>query len=426
MCDQILNEYPEVDLVVRGEGEETLKDICLGIPAEKIPGIAFRREGGIVKTPPRAYVENLDNIPFPAWHLVDLHRYPSLETGSFRGIDFETTPRVSVVFSRGCVGQCTFCSTWRFWRGWRCRSASNMVAELDLLYHEHGIRHFCFADDCMTVDRQATMKLCDEILKRDLRIAFHVTTRADAVDRELLVKLYEAGCYKIAYGVETGSKTLLEQMNKKSDVQTIERAIALTKEVGIRVTTLIIIGNVGENDRTVEETRDFLYRTQPDGVGQVGGLWILPGTKLYRDAKKKGFIDDSFWLGKEPYKIYTLEHSEEELARYLDRIASFREKRNVEQPMTTHQNRTDYSKLGENLARKWQQYVFPELQEYSASSEWEGVAAEHRELMTQLPSSCVEVLDLGCGDGLSTNMCVALSGAEGDRRDTQHAGARTR
>ena len=103
-------------------------------------------------------------------------------------------------------------------------------------------------------------------------------------------------------------------MGKENDIETSERAIKLAKEAGILVTALMIIGNVGETKETVRDTINFLKRTQPDEIGCVGGLWILPGTKLYRDAKKGGFIDDDFWLSDEPFKIYTLEYSLKELA----------------------------------------------------------------------------------------------------------------
>jgi coproporphyrinogen III oxidase-like Fe-S oxidoreductase len=112
-------------------------------------------------------------------------------------------------------------------------------------------------------------------------------------------------------------------MGKNNDVETSMRAIKLAKNEGIVVTALIIIGNVGETKETVQETVNFLKKTQPDEIGCVGGLWILPGTKLYRDSKKKGFIDDTFWLTDEPYKIYTMEYSLEELDKMKKQVAGY-------------------------------------------------------------------------------------------------------
>lgn len=323
MYRQILEHYPFVDYIVIGEGEETCLELVQGKDPAQINGLAYREKGGIVKTPPRKYVETLDDIPLPAWHLLDLRKYPAIDKGVIRGIDLAVEPRVSVIFSRGCKGHCDFCSTWWIWRGWRCRSAKNMVDEIELLYKEHGIRHFCFADDAMTVDRQATIDLCDEIMARQLNIVFHVTTRTDCVDAEMLHKLKAAGCYKIAFGIETGSPLLLDQMGKENDIATAERAMTLARQAGIKVTALLIVGNVGETDQSLDDTIAFLKRAKPDDIGCVGGLWILPGTKLYQQCRRSGFIDEDFWLGDEPYKIYTEEYSLKQLAAMQQKVNSY-------------------------------------------------------------------------------------------------------
>lgn len=324
MYRQILEHYPDVDCVVIGEGEATFLEIAKGNPLGTIKGVAFREEDSITLNPARTNVENLDDLPFPAWHLVDLKRYSGWGEGRWNGVDLASETRVSVIFSRGCKGHCDFCSSWWIWRGWRHRSASNMVDELELLYRDHGIRHFCFADDALTVDRQATIDLCDEILRRGLAIAFHATTRTDCVDREVLEKLKAAGCYKVAFGIETGSPQLLKRMKKENEVQVSRKAISLCREIGLAVSALIIIGSRGETEQTVRETRDFLRETRPDELGCAGGLWILPGTKVYRQCKREGYIDDDFWLGDEPYKVFTLEHSPRELARFERMIYGYR------------------------------------------------------------------------------------------------------
>lgn len=325
MYRQLLEQYPDIDVVVLGEGEQTMLAIAQGMSFEQIDGIAYRdRAGKIVRTQPRTYVQNLDEIPFPAWDLLDLHSYPGWGEGKHNGIVLRDHPRISVVFSRGCSGHCDFCSTWWVWQGWRRRSPGNMADELELLYREFGIRHFCFADDAMTVDRQATIELCDEIIGRDLRIAFHVTTRTDCVDEEVLRKLQQAGCYTVAFGIETGSPRLLAAMGKENNVENSVRAISLCRKIGLAVTALLIVGNVGENEESVLETLDLLKRAQPDEVGCTGALWVLPGTKLYQECRRRGVIDDSFWLGDDPYMLYTMEHSLETLEDYVRIIKGYK------------------------------------------------------------------------------------------------------
>lgn len=325
MYRQILESYPEVDLVVLGEGEQTLLEIARGDAFERIAGIGYRDASGTaVKTAPRTFVENLDDIPFPAWHLLDLERYPGWGEGKYNGIVLRDHTRISVIFSRGCSGHCDFCSTWWIWKGWRHRSACNMADELELLYCDFGIRHFCFADDAMTVDRQATIELCDEIVRRKLVIAFHVTTRTDCVDEEMLLKLKQAGCYMVAFGIETGSPRLLAEMGKENGIENSVRAISMCRKIGLPVTALLIVGNVGETEETVLETLELLKRAMPDEVGCTGALWILPGTKLYQDCRRRGIIDDSFWLGDEPFLSYTMEHSLEKLEGFVRKINGYK------------------------------------------------------------------------------------------------------
>jgi len=308
MFKQILENYPKVDLCILGEGEKTLWEIIQGKPREEIDGIAFLKDGKVVRTKPRTYVKNLDELPFPAWQLIELKKYKARGHGVYNGIDLNREIRVPIIFSRGCVGQCAFCSTWWIWRGWRRRSPQNMVDEIELIQKKYGFSHFVFSDDALTVDRQATIDLCQEIIRRGLKIAFHVTTRTDLVDEEMLGYLKQAGCYEIAYGIETASAKLLEKMNKKNDLKTAKRAIQITKQAGIMTNALMIAGNQGETEETINQSVDFLNETNPDDTGVGGGLWILPGTKLYYDCLKNNYIKESFWLSDRPYKIYCAEH----------------------------------------------------------------------------------------------------------------------
>jgi len=327
MYKQIMENYPFVDYIALGEGEQICLEVAQGKLLSEIKGLVYRDSGKIVKNPPGKYSKNLDDIPFPAWQLVNFKRYPTRGEGIVNGIDLSKVPRVSVIFSRGCIGHCDFCSTWWIWQGWRHRSAKNMVDEIEILYKEHGIRHFCFADDAMTINRQVTIELCNEILSRELKIAFLATTRTDCVDEFVLQKLKQAGCYEISFGIETGSSDLLKKMCKENDVETAEKAIKLSKKVGLRVTALLIVGNIGETEQTIKKTINFLRKTQPDEIGCVGGLWVLPGTKVYQECKRKGFISDDFWLSDEPYKVYTREHSLKQLARFQNRVNNYDLKR---------------------------------------------------------------------------------------------------
>jgi anaerobic magnesium-protoporphyrin IX monomethyl ester cyclase len=188
-----------------------------------------------------------------------------------------------------------------------------MADEVELLVKKFGAKRFAFNDDLFTANRKAAAELCDEMIKRGLHITFEIVSRTDCLDPELLQKLKKAGCFKVNFGIETGSEELLKVMKKPIPIATSEKAIKMTKDAGIRTSALIIAGNVGETRNTINQTVDFLNRAQPDDVGLANGLRILPGTELYEHAKKLGFISDDFWLSEYNWKIFTHDNSKLEL-----------------------------------------------------------------------------------------------------------------
>lgn len=309
MARQMLENYPFVDIAAIGEADYCLKEICDNNDYSKIAGIGYKKDGSVVINPARDVIGNLDTIPFPAWDLLDLRRYPPDGEGVYRGIDLEKEPCIPVVFSRGCIGDCNFCSNRLMWKRWRRRSPENMLNELELLNKKYGIKHIVFNDDCFSVNKKSTIELCQGIVRRKLNLVFDIVTRTDCVDDEILRVLKGAGCYQINYGIETGSPSLLKIMGKPVDVSVSEKAIRLTNSYGIRSTGLFIAGCVGETADTINETIDFLVSAMPSRVGVGKGLMIFPGTRLYELAKEKGVIDDSFWLTDYAWKVYTAENS---------------------------------------------------------------------------------------------------------------------
>ncbi|MBU4311970.1 MAG: B12-binding domain-containing radical SAM protein [Candidatus Omnitrophica bacterium] len=309
MARQMLENYTFIDVVAIGEADYTLLDICRGRDYSEIPGIGYRHEDKVIINPERKIIDDLDSVPFPAWNLLDLKRYPPDGEGVYRGIDLEKEPCIPILFSRGCVGNCNFCSNRLMWKRWRHRSPTNTLDELELLNKKFSIKHFVFIDDCFSVNKKATIELCRGIAERKLNIVFDIVTRTDCVDDEVLQALKDAGCYQINYGIETASPRLLKIMGKPVGLEISEKAIKLTNSHGIRSTALFIAGCVGETAKTINETIDFLNRTDPSRIGVGKGLMIFPGTRLYNLAKEKGFISDDFWLTDYTWKVYTLDNS---------------------------------------------------------------------------------------------------------------------
>lgn len=305
MWKQLMKNYPQVDYVVRGEGEITLTDIVMGKKIKDIKGLVWRkRNKDIVCNPEQEFIKELDIIPFPAWDLIDPGIYPAHGKGIYNGINIEKEPRFSIIFSRGCMACCTFCSSWLVWKGYRFRTGKNVADEIEMLVKKYNAKHFAFYDDTLTGNREEVINFCKEVIKRKLKLAIHGTTRVDRIDEELLKWMKKAGFYEISYGIESGSPAMLLRINKKTDLDKIFTAAKLTKKANIRVCALMMYGLPKETKEDRFLTEKLLKKLKPDAIGSVGAVWIFPGTPLYIQAKHAKLIDDSFWLGKKPYYIY--------------------------------------------------------------------------------------------------------------------------
>lgn len=320
MARQVLEHYPFIDMVARGESDALILDLCKGSKPDDIPGLGFRKDGRAVLNDKRPNIETLDSIPFPAWDLIDPRRYFTDDRGVFEGVNLDREPCAFVTFSRGCIGNCNFCSNKLMWNRWRHRSPGNMADEIELIKTRYGIRHFHFNDDCFSAKPDVSVALCDEIMRRKLKIYFDIVTRADCITDELLRSLKAAGCYRVSFGIETASPRLLKIMGKPVNLERAAGAIQRTAAAGIQADVFIIAGCVGENRESVNETMDFLNGITPSKVCVGPGLQVFPGTRLYEQAKKDGFIDDDFWLTDYNWKVYTAENSRLTLNIYAEAL----------------------------------------------------------------------------------------------------------
>ncbi len=327
MYEQVLMHWP-VDVIVLGEGEVTTKELiaCLagGKNIENVSSIAFNRNGSITKTPPRRLVENLDDIPFPAYKYFEFDRYRGgyeILKGAWNGKHLEKLRFVPIISTRGCVGSCQFCSTPAFWQRWRTRSAKNVVDEMEYLAKDFRCGFFNFADDIFTVNKNRVIDLCKEIIDRKLDIVWDCETRVNFIWEDMLEWMIRAGCYCISFGVESASETVLRAIKKKTTPEQIARAFTLTKQMGMKTKMLLMVGNPGEDDRTVHDTVKMIERVRPDFVS-VSEAMVFPGTELYELAKRKGLVTDDHWLTDKPAPYFTLENSLEKLLGWSNQMMS--------------------------------------------------------------------------------------------------------
>ncbi|MBP7056325.1 MAG: radical SAM protein [Candidatus Omnitrophica bacterium] len=320
MGSQLLEKYEFIDMVAIGESEFLIPDLCNGLKASDIPGLGFRRNSQVILNKKRANIEDLDSVPFPALDLIDPRKYFTDDRGFFEGVNLDSEPCAFVTFSRGCVGNCNFCSNKLMWNRWRSRSPKNMADEIESVNKKYGIRHFHFNDDCFSANPTAAADLCSEITKRGLKIYFDIVTRADCITEDLLKKLKQAGCYRASFGIETASPRLLKIMGKPVSMTNAIEAINLTADSGMQADVFIIAGCLGETWESVNETIDFLSKIKPSKVCVGPGMMVFPGTRLYEHAKKEDFISDDFWLSDYNWKIYTRENSRLMLNVYAEAI----------------------------------------------------------------------------------------------------------
>lgn len=278
---ETLSSFPCVDVIVRGEGEHTFLELAEHMrkygKINKVAGITFRKNGKILRTPNMPFIENLDELPFPAYHLLPLEKYGSLGRKFFL-----------LLSSRGCPFQCSFC-TMRLMDGekLRARSPKNVVDEIEYI-KEYGADAFSFCDETFTLDKQRAYKVCEEIKRRKLNIPWDCQTRVDQVSKEILTKMKEAGCQLVGFGAESGSQKILDIMQKGTTVEENEKAIKLAKEVGLPVAASFMLGYPGETYETIKQTFEFIHKTKPDIV-YLCLATPFPGTDFYNLLKEKGW-----------------------------------------------------------------------------------------------------------------------------------------
>ena len=277
----------DVDICVLGEGDVAFKEIVESVDdLSNIKGIVFKnKKGNVVKNPPRTPIKDLDSFS-PSWELMDIKDNNDKTLPGFSFLNFNILP---IVTSRGCPYNCGFCS--KVFRNVRYRSVDNVVDEIKFLKDNYNIEAVDFCDEMLTANKKRLYELCDKL--KPLEIKWKCQTRVNHVSFEILKYMKDAGCVAVAYGVESGSQTILTNMNKQITPKQIKNAIQAAYDAKLHITTHMIFGYFGENKKTINETID-LFRDVGNIVDNISCSWItpLPGSRAYSQAIKTGLIDD--------------------------------------------------------------------------------------------------------------------------------------
>jgi anaerobic magnesium-protoporphyrin IX monomethyl ester cyclase len=291
MPEETLKSSPCIDIAVRGEADDTIIELMQALENHGslagIPGVSFVKDGKIVSNPPRTSLTDMDALPYPAYHLLDIKHYrPHPPHGMY-------SPFAAMVTSRGCPYRCAYCSKPVFGSKFRAQSAERVVAEMAWLNGKFEVREIAFYDDSFTLDKKRIYEICDKILEKGLKIAWTCETRVNLVDKELLRRMKQAGCYAIAYGIETAAPEIMKVIQKDITLEQVEKAIQAHHEVGLQVVGYFMLGSPGETPETMLQTINFAKKLKVD-FAQFSITTPFPSTELY-DIYMQGRKEPPKW-----------------------------------------------------------------------------------------------------------------------------------
>ncbi len=284
--DQVL-EKDSVDVAIIGEGEETFVELIQRFLDKKsfegVKGTVYKKNGNIIVAPPRELIENLDSIPLPAWDMIDFKKYSKLTS---MNAYCAAKPWAVIFTSRGCPYQCLYCHN-IFGKRTRFRSAENVIEEIEILTKKYGVKEIQIVDDIFNLDLARAKKICDLIVEKGIKIkiCFPNALRADRMDLELIQKLRRAGCYCMAYAIETASPRLQKEINKNLDLDKVKQVIAWSNDEGIITHGYCMLGFPGETREEMEMT--IKYTLDSKLIAAVFfTVVVYPRTGLFNYAKK--------------------------------------------------------------------------------------------------------------------------------------------
>jgi anaerobic magnesium-protoporphyrin IX monomethyl ester cyclase len=289
----LLDRFPAIDYLVLGEGEQTLYELAAASfrNVEKIPGVGYRRDGVGTLSAARELIADLDTLPFPAYHrLPDFPRRYTLPLFSY-----PKAPNTSVISSRGCPYQCSYCDRSVFSRGFRFNSPEYIVEHLAYLNRDFGIRHVFFYDDLFTADRGRVARFCQLKEARRLPVTYNCIARLEHVDAELLALLKRSGCWQVNFGIESGDPEVIKKHRKYYGLDEVQTKLAMVRRAGMRVKGLFMLGLPGESAESIRRTIDYALMLPLDEIN-VTKFTPFPGAPIYGGIREQGEFDENWPL----------------------------------------------------------------------------------------------------------------------------------
>ena len=290
----LLDRFPAIDCLVLGEGEQTMLELLQSgfRNLATIPGLAYRDAGGAsCQSPPRELIVNLDDLPFPAYHLLpgfpNKYKLPLFSSPRY--------PNTSIISSRGCPYQCSYCDRSVFARGFRFNSPEYILEHVAMLQRDYGIRHVFFYDDLFTFDRKRVARFCELKAQMGLKVGYNCIARLEHVDQELLGMLKSSGCWQVNFGIESGDPEILKKHRKFYGLDDVGRKLQLVKDHGMRVKGLFMVGLPGEDETAIRRTIEYALSLPLDEIN-VTKFTPFPGAPVYKTLQQFGEFNEEWEL----------------------------------------------------------------------------------------------------------------------------------
>lgn len=295
---QFLKDTSSVDIVVIGEGEYTMLDIVRYLSGDKdiseIDGIAYRKGGNVIVNHPRTFNNDLDELPFPAYHLVNMEEYLNPKQIRYRSTKYMR--EFPMITSRGCPFNCVFCSIHlHMGRKWRAHSKDYVIAHIEHVVNKYGIEHIHFEDDNLTLNMERFEGILDDLIAKDIKIGWDTPNgvRPDRLNIGIIEKMKQSGCTNLIIGVESGDQWVLDHIiDKHLHLEDVVNMAQMCKGTGIKLAAFFVIGFPGEREENMQRTIKFALQLKKEYGVNMCLLVATPlyGTRLYDICREKGYL----------------------------------------------------------------------------------------------------------------------------------------
>jgi magnesium-protoporphyrin IX monomethyl ester (oxidative) cyclase len=297
---EFLEEAKNVDIAVIGEGEYTMLDIVKFFEGRRkiseVQGIAYRKDDTVVRNSPRPFIKNLDELPYPAYHLVEMEQYLNPKKIEYRSFKDRA---ISMITSRGCPFNCNFCSVHlHMGKMFRAHSVNYVVDHIEYVVNKYRVKTIFFEDDNLTFDLKRFEAICDKIIEKSIKFSWETPNgvRPDYLTLNLLKKMKRSGCQSVFFGIESGDQFVLDNIIDKSlKLNDVMKVAKMCKEIGLKTGAFYIIGFPGEKKENMLKTVELALRLKREYDVGMHLFFATPsyGTRLYEECKKKGYIREN-------------------------------------------------------------------------------------------------------------------------------------